>query len=861
MFSKKPIAWFQSSFFQYLTEYKKKKNKYWKKLDWNREAMGFLENIHNSYGQDNYINLKRWASTNNQLVNYRNHKSFLLQCRTNQVLPLHLNRSINCLQYILLEDNPFKNRCYNFFREFQLKALNLEIAFVHWKVSLLQDKLNACKNFAKENLPHSIFISFEKSQMDFYNSKFKSQKTKQKNKLTKLIHEQYGHSLNFDEKWFKNLTNLVFPENVKTTLALGEKFNLPYDNSNLPLEQIIVDVEFALSFLEDEDTKIEKRNQTINILSNYMYSTKNRNHSKMQRNLLRNGSETRQFLKENSNILITKADKGNVTVALYREDYLNKAKILLSDVNTYKPLNKDPTITIQNKLNKILDNLLKSDCLTKELKKNIKTSNGIFPKMYFLPKIHKEDFPLRPIVSFVGSPTYNLTKYLANLLKFAFEKDDFYTKNSYDLVKELQNIRIPPDYILISLDVVSLFTNIPTDLTKKIVQERWHLIRDQCNMSMETFVMLLDFVFDNSYFNFDGVFYKQIYGLGMGNCLSPVCSDIVMSELQKECTKKLPFHLPFFKRYVDDIITCIPADKLETIQSVFNDFHPKLKFTVECENDGKIPFLDIVLIRTNNNNIITDWYHKPTFSERFLNYQSEHAFKQKHNIITNLKSRALLLSHPQFHDKNLNNIETFLLRNNYPHRLIKKILFSDNPNNNEISNNNKSEEKREKKFLKIPYVRNLSERVASVISNDKVQMAFKNENTLSKYFSNLKEKTPKDLQSGVIYKIPCLDCEGVYVGQTGRYLKTRITEHERSVRPVNFASTSNKTALAEHTFGNLHRFDFSSTEIIGYQPNYKKRLVSEMINIKKQKNSINKKQDTDDLSTSYYNLINMLPKR
>ena len=87
-----------------------------------------------------------------------------------------------------------------------------------------------------------------------------------------------------------------------------------------------------------------------------------------------------------------------------------------------------------------------------------------------------------------------------------------------------------------------------------------------------------------------------------------------------------------------------------------------------------------------------------------------------------------------------------------------------------------------------------------------MQISFKSEK------SNLKEKTPKDLQSGVIYRIPCLDCEGVYIGQTGRYLKTRLTEHQRSVKPSNFASSSTKTALAEHAFGEFHRFDFDSTE-------------------------------------------------
>ena len=58
--------------------------------------------------------------------------------------------------------------------------------------------------------------------------------------------------------------------------------------------------------------------------------------------------------------------------------------------------------------------------------------------MYFLPKIHKENTPLRPIVSFVGSPVYNTTKFISNLLKYAFEIDEIYVKNSFELVEQLK---------------------------------------------------------------------------------------------------------------------------------------------------------------------------------------------------------------------------------------------------------------------------------------------------------------------------------------------------------------------------------------------------------------------------------------
>lgn len=559
--------------------------------------------------------------------------------------------------------------------------------------------------------------------------------------------------------------------------------------------------------------------------------------------------ETHRFLKQNPEIIILKADKGNVTVAMDKSEYLEKSYQLLSDTNTYIQLNNDPTISIQNKLNKLLDQLILARALTKEESKKLKCNNGVFPKMYLLPKIHKNNIPLRPIVSFIGSPVYQLTKYLSKLINYAFDKDEFYTKNSFEIVTHLQGFQIPPNYVLVSLDVVSLFTNIPTDLTIKILTERWDSIKDHCSLTLSQLVQLLNFTFENSYFNFENKFYKQVFGLGMGNCMSPACSDLIMSVLQKECINKLPFKLPFFKRYVDDIVTCVPANQVDILLNTFNSYHPRLQFTIELEHNNAISFLDVLIIRSQENVIRTDWYHKPTFSERFLNFNSYHSFQQKINIIKNLKNRALRLSHPDYHRKNLLSIKRYLIKNEYPHRLINKILFkTDNQRKTNVT-------KQQNRYCKIPYVQNLSERLARDLRDDNISIAFKNENTTKRLFSKLKTPTPRDLESNVIYKIPCSQCEGVYIGQTSRYLKTRISEHKRSIKPHVLLNSNSKTALAEHFERYQHPFTFEDTEILSRQSNYKKRLISEMVEIKKHKHNINKKQDVEKLSVSYFNII------
>ena len=96
-----------------------------------------------------------------------------------------------------------------------------------------------------------------------------------------------------------------------------------------------------------------------------------------------------------------------------------------------------------------------------------------------------------------------------------------------------------------------------------------------------------------------------------------------MSDLENHCLHELKtLHdctLPFFYRYVDDILLCVDKKHINNILHIFNSYHEKLKFTHEMEVDSSIPCLDVKLIRKNNS-ITTNWYKKPTTSDRLINF-------------------------------------------------------------------------------------------------------------------------------------------------------------------------------------------------------------------------------------------------
>ena len=161
----------------------------------------------------------------------------------------------------------------------------------------------------------------------------------------------------------------------------------------------------------------------------------------------------------------------------------------------------------------------------------------------------------------------------------------------------------------------------------------------------------------------------------MGSSLSPITADIAMDDLETKCITSLPFKIPFFFRYVDDIITAAPANEVDTILNMFNSYNHKIQFTIENESDGKICFLDVLTMREGKE-IKTNWYQKPTYSGRLLNFFLHHPLNYKTNVMNNLVDRGIILAHITFHIENIQRIKNILINNNYPINFINRVIIN-----------------------------------------------------------------------------------------------------------------------------------------------------------------------------------------
>jgi hypothetical protein len=88
--------------------------------------------------------------------------------------------------------------------------------------------------------------------------------------------------------------------------------------------------------------------------------------------------------------------------------------------------------------------------------------------LYGLPKIHKKDAPIRPIISSIGTYNYKLAKYLDGIIKPLLKESKYILNDTFDFVNKITMLK-NTGYRMLSFDVESLFTNIPLDETIKIV--------------------------------------------------------------------------------------------------------------------------------------------------------------------------------------------------------------------------------------------------------------------------------------------------------------------------------------------------------------------------------------------------------
>ena len=471
-----------------------------------------------------------------------------------------------------------------------------------------------------------------------------------------------------------NLSDYILSEAECSLLSKGLKF-IPTPGTRNIRRNLLCDFNElarkmrcrALFHTDGNDTKLHplylntKYNPgyTSNIaLENYLYATKMElckiHVQKYRDNLTKNERAALTSLRNESSIIIKKADKSTTVVVQNRVNYMAEGLRQLNDGMHYAKVHKDRTQEIHGLVNMVVSEMhinANIDSIThRYLSKTLTFRPG---RLYLLSKIHKISVsdigkykgrealqrgmivPGRPIISQCSSPTMPIGHFVDHFLVPLVQKQHTYVRDTKDFINKIESLHLDSDTWLVTYDVTSMYTNMTaTELVESAAKALTKLKQNDVEISIpdtDYLIKLLKILLENNEFEFNGHLYKQILGASMGAVPSPEACDLRLFEILENIIKKYSHKNKIVAhfRYRDDGFMVIDATKSEILElfELANLEHRYLKFTFNIHMNEAV-FLDTKVHkgqRFKQSGVLDfETFIKPTETFMYLHRKSAH---------------------------------------------------------------------------------------------------------------------------------------------------------------------------------------------------------------------------------------------
>ena len=437
-------------------------------------------------------------------------------------------------------------------------------------------------------------------------------------------------------------------------------------------------------------------------------------------------------------------------------------------------------------------------------------------------------------------------------------KTAHHVQNFKNLAEELEKVVMDEEDILNSHDVVSLFTNTPIDQVLKIVKDRLEKVKilkeynkeHGYNLESEDIVHLLQFILTTTYFTFRGKIFRQVFGTAMGSPVSPIAANIFMEALEQQAIATAPLNgtPKLWLRYVDDNLEIVNKDCVEDLTDHINkvDESGSIKFTFEKESEGKLPFLDTLIVRKEDGSLKLLVHRKPTHTDQYLNYESHHPLHQKLGVIRTLIERITSWQRRMTREKKKRRSGKHWKHVDIQSGLLKKL---------KIRWSRKHKRKSQKRKM-TQLNAEVWQFFLTLMESQKRSAEWWNRTTWQRlvnlillfvvFWSIQKDKRDDHNTTDALYCLPCMNCDLEYIGETGRKFGTRLNEHKTEVEKVSKSvvtrasrkqslSSVHKSAVTDHVVEKNHVIRWGRAKGIGTEQNRYKRWVKEAIEIRKRR--------------------------
>ncbi|CAH8628969.1 unnamed protein product [Heterobilharzia americana] len=222
---------------------------------------------------------------------------------------------------------------------------------------------------------------------------------------------------------------------------------------------------------------------------------------------------------------------------------------------------------------------------------------------------------------------------------------------------------------------------------------------------------------------------------------------------------------------------------------------------MEKESNNQLPFLDVLVSRTNAGKLETQVHRKPTYTDQILNYNCNNPTTHKISSVQTLFKRARIhCSTTTSRRSEENYLMSTLKTNGYPRNFIRRCL-------SRASSTTRSSTEINKRIV-LPYIKDVSEITTRLLRPLGIGVAHKPTNSLQTLLYRPKDATSKEDKPNIIYKINCNNYSQHYIGQSGRPLCLHLHEHQLATK----RNISSLISMHMDNYG--HEFDFDNVEIL-----------------------------------------------
>ena len=508
-------------------------------------------------------------------------------------------------------------------------------------------------------------------------------------------------------------------------------------------------------------------------------------------------------------------------------------------------------------------------------------SDAIPPRMYRMIKAHKpeKDYPMRLVVSTIGTANYGLSEYLVKITQNTLNKNPIRLKNSQAFVEEAKTWTIASDEVQVSYDVVNLYPSVPIKESIEVLIDQ--LNQDRENLQRETKLKineikeLLELCLSMCYFLYDDQIHVLENKGPIGLSLMVTMAESYLQHLEDRAIddalhQQPPIELKTHRRYVDDSHSRF-KELLDATRFLteLNKQDERVQYTMEVEGEDKsLAFLNVKATNNRQGSYDFQIYRKKAITNVQIKPESGHDRKilsGLSGIFKGFVHQAYKICSAHHLEDELEFLVTVFQENGYEERILRKWskevkdrISASQPVNRATTNGEITETSQ---TVTLPWIPGVSPSLKKVFRKAGYKVAFKaNPNLASILTKKNKAKLPPNSHPGV-YRIPCPCGVPPYIGRTKLKTNRRNDQHKEYVAREQWE----RSGAAEHAKTCSVGPSFEETAMLKTEQRHFERAVREALEIQRHRSAprfggINKDEGQYLKSTFWMPYMDMVSK-